>query len=61
MTNRSVPPGNAQENKGENIQRSLAALEAALTDLNYGMVSLAIHDGRVVQIDVTQKTRLDRR
>lgn len=38
-----------------------AALEAvgdALARLRFGAVNLTVHDGKVVQIDVTERTRL---
>lgn len=40
------------------IDESLAAVREALTGLRYGAVQLTIHEGRVVQIDVTEKRRL---
>lgn len=40
------------------IEESLASVREALTGLRYGNVSLTIHEGRVVQIDVTEKRRL---
>jgi len=39
-----------------------AALEAvgdALARLRFGAVHLTVHDGKVVQIDVTERTRLN--
>jgi len=40
-----------------NLEESLAKVREALQDLRYGQVSLTVHDGRVVQIDVTEKKR----
>jgi hypothetical protein len=44
----------------DNLKASLAAIEAALGQIRFGTVSLTLHEGRVVQIDVTEKKRLDR-
>ena len=33
-------------------------MRAALQDLRYGAVALTVHEGRVVQIDITEKKRL---
>lgn len=40
------------------LEESLANVRDALSSLKYGNISLTIHDGRVVQIDVTEKKRL---
>lgn len=40
------------------IEESIASVREALTGLQYGIVSLTVHEGRVVQIDVTEKKRL---
>lgn len=40
------------------LEECLANVREALTGLNYGNVTLTVHEGRVVQIDVTQKKRL---
>ncbi len=39
------------------IAASLAKLRDALTALRFGSITLTVHDARVVQIDVTEKTR----
>jgi hypothetical protein len=36
----------------------LALVRAKLQDLRYGVVQLVVHDGRVTQIERTEKTRL---
>ena len=41
------------------LEQSLASVRDALADLKFGMVALTVHDGRVVQIDVTEKRRLN--
>lgn len=35
----------------------LAALQAALARRRFGVVQLIVHDGRIVQLDVTEKQR----
>jgi hypothetical protein len=40
------------------LDDSLASVREALIGLKYGNVSLTVHEGRVVQIDVTEKKRL---
>jgi hypothetical protein len=46
-TNRADPHGNA-----------LSIVRRALDQLKFGAVHLTIHEGRLVQIEVTEKTRL---
>ncbi len=38
---------------------ALAAIEAAIRGVRYGEVTVVIQDGRVVQIEKTEKVRLD--
>lgn len=40
------------------LEESIASVREALTGLKFGNVSLTVHEGRVVQIDVTEKKRL---
>lgn len=40
------------------IEESLDTVRQALTGLRFGAVLLTVHEGRVVQIDVTEKRRL---
>lgn len=40
------------------LEESIASVREALGGLRYGAVSLTVHEGRVVQIDVTEKKRL---
>lgn len=42
----------------KHLEESIASVREALSGLRYGNVSLTIHEGRVVQIDVTEKKRL---
>ncbi len=39
----------------------LFQIQQALQGLQYGHVSLTIHDGRLIQVDRVQRSRLDRR
>lgn len=40
------------------LEESLSSVREALSGLKYGSVCLTVHEGRVVQIDVTEKKRL---
>ena len=40
------------------LEESLANVRAALENLRFGSVNVTVHEGRVVQIDVTEKKRL---
>lgn len=40
------------------LEESIANVREALSGLKFGNVSLTVHEGRVVQIDVTEKKRL---
>ena len=40
------------------LEESLASVREALAGLKFGNVSLTVHEGRIVQIDVTEKRRL---
>lgn len=40
------------------IEAGLASVRESLSGLRFGTVLLTVHDGRIVQIDVTEKRRL---
>jgi len=40
------------------LEESIASVREALCGLRYGSVALTVHEGRIVQIDVTEKKRL---
>lgn len=40
------------------LEEGLASVREALSGLRFGSVSITVHEGRVVQIDVTEKRRL---
>lgn len=40
------------------LEESISSVREALLGLKFGNVSLTVHEGRVVQIDVTEKKRL---
>lgn len=55
MTN----PENSVPNDAQRLlEESISSVREALSGLKYGNVSLTVHEGRVVQIDVTEKKRL---
>lgn len=41
----------------KDILASIAKVRDALEQLRFGSITLTVHDARVVQIDVTEKTR----
>lgn len=41
------------------IDDSLLDIREALLSLRYGSIAVTIHEGRVVQIDITEKKRLN--
>lgn len=48
----AAPPDAARQ-----LEVSIASVRDALSGLRFGNVSLTVHEGRVVQIDVTEKKR----
>jgi len=52
------PPPSTETEAARQLEESLATVRKALTNLRFGGVSITVHDGRVVQIDVTEKKRL---
>jgi hypothetical protein len=52
----TTPP--APTDAERHLEESLAGVREALTGLRFGTVALTVHEGRVVQIDVTEKKRL---
>jgi hypothetical protein len=39
---------------------ALAAIRAHLERIRFGSIEITVHDGRIVQLDVTEKTRIGR-
>jgi hypothetical protein len=42
---------------GVSLEEGIATIRDALTALSYGSLVLTVHEGRLVQIDVTQRKR----
>ena len=40
------------------LEASIASVREALSRLRFGQVAITVHEGRVVQIDVTERRRL---
>ncbi|MBB3357825.1 hypothetical protein J2792_000517 [Novosphingobium capsulatum] len=60
----SITPANADlaardPEQARLIEQSLDSVREALAGLRYGHVGLTVHEGRVVQIDVTEKRRFN--
>jgi hypothetical protein len=53
----NAPPALTPEAQ-QQLEDSLVSVREALVGLKYGNVSLTVHEGRIVQIDVTEKKRL---
>lgn len=52
-------PDNSQLPEAQRLlEESIASVREALAGLKFGNVSLTVHEGRIVQIDVTEKKRL---
>ena len=58
--NRSIEFARNGRNDGQrhDIAVSIEKVRSVLEALRFGSVTLTVHDARVVQIDVTEKTRL---
>ncbi|KEQ52615.1 YezD family protein [Sphingobium chlorophenolicum] len=57
--NRSIEfARNGREGQRHDIAISIEKVRSVLEALRFGSVTLTVHDARVVQIDVTEKTRL---
>ena len=46
--------------KEQNIKQALQNIEKMLNSLNYGSITLVVHDDYVVQIEKSEKVRLNR-
>lgn len=47
-----------QSAKGSGSATAIALVGEALSRLRYGAIQLTVHDGKVMQIDVTERKRL---
>jgi hypothetical protein len=58
--NRSIEFARSSRSDGQrqDIALSIDKVRSVLEALRFGSVTLTVHDARVVQIDVTEKTRL---
>lgn len=54
MTEPSISRGESETH----LEEGISSVRQALAGLRYGNVSLTVHEGRIVQIDVTEKRRL---
>ena len=53
-----MTPSPAPNDAQGHLEESLTAVREALTGLRFGTIVLTVHEGRLVQIDVTEKKRL---
>jgi hypothetical protein len=49
----------ANRANGVTVEEGIATIRDALSALAYGSLVLTVHEGRVVQIDVTQRKRFN--
>jgi hypothetical protein len=54
----SESAGKGSADAAQLLEESIASVRQALAGLRFGQVSVTVHEGRVVQIDVTEKKRL---
>ncbi|PSJ42926.1 YezD family protein [Allosphingosinicella deserti] len=52
---RQIPRGPADD---RSVDQAVDALRAAIRDLRFGSVSIKFHDAKVVQLEITEKSRL---
>jgi len=57
-SSRPSPPPVTGPGRDEHETGALALVRQALEKLRFGAVHLTVHEGRLVQIEVTEKTRL---
>ncbi|WP_374406066.1 YezD family protein [Pelagerythrobacter sp.] len=48
----------ASPEKRRHVEEGIANIRQALLALRFGSIAVTVHDDRIVQIDVTEKTRL---
>lgn len=46
--------------KKENIQQVLRNIEQMITSMNFGSITLVVHDDQIVQIERNEKIRLSK-
>lgn len=51
--------GGARPEKLDHVEQSLTQIREALIQVRYGLIAITVHEDRVVQIDVTEKKRLN--
>ncbi|KPF55485.1 hypothetical protein IP65_05100 [Novosphingobium sp. AAP1] len=59
ITPANADPATRDPEQARLIEQSLDSVREALAGLRYGQVGLTVHEGRVVQIDVTEKRRFN--
>lgn len=47
-----------EKRKSDNIDVSLTKVKEMIQDIRYGNVTLIVQDGKIIQIDKTEKVRL---
>lgn len=58
MSHPAAPqPAERRHDRTGETQTPIAAVSKAIDQLRYGVIQLTVHDGRVVQLDVTERQR----
>jgi len=57
MRHAELDHDNAETDRAVARGRALAAVAEAVGRLRYGAIQLTVHDGRIVQLDVTERQR----
>jgi hypothetical protein len=57
MPNSEPTPGRESPPGRNDPAPALSAVAEAASRLRYGAIQLTVHDGRIVQLDVTERTR----
>ncbi|WP_114954365.1 YezD family protein [Sphingosinicella terrae] len=55
-----MPPNSGSAPASDGANEALAAIRATLERLRFGTIAITVHEGRVVQLDITEKRRLAR-
>ncbi len=57
MTRHAIPPQPAAQAPAKVPGEVLEAVAQSLVGLRFGVIQLTVHEGRVVQLDVTERQR----
>ncbi len=58
-TQTAYPLSSSSSDQQESVPKWLSVVRAKMDGLRFGVVQIVVHDGRVTQIERTEKIRLD--